>query len=314
MGMKAIICNKIREEDPDYFLKGWRIPHIQLENIGWVTVDQKEIGKKLGDFFTKKYNELPAVILFWNTNTFISDHWDEILKNKWMKCIYMDDLHQTSSKVINFRNLVLKHFDYIFSTYAYVLSTFYPLALPEKIVWYPHCVNDKFNVGFNTNPKNRILLTGDLTKTVYPFRFHVSNLAKRYPIDILQQMSFKHPSHPYFGRKYIEYINGYIASVTCCSNERTPYIIAKFFEIPASGALLLAYEALVKEPLKELGFVDGEHYISVNYNNIVEKIQYVTNPKNRTEVDRIRSNGYNFIWANHTILNRIKVIEDRTRV
>lgn len=35
-------------------------------------------------------------------------------------------------------------------------------------------------------------------------------------------------------------------------DKNTPYIINKFFEIPASGSLLLAYDEWVKDGLKEI--------------------------------------------------------------
>jgi aspartokinase len=82
-----------------------------------------------------------------------------------------------------------------------------------------------------------------------------------------------------YGHNYIKYLNLHIAAVTCCANAKTPYIIGKFFEIPASGTLLLAYDEHAKEPLKGLGFVDGENYISTNYNNFVEKVIFVTKPQ-----------------------------------
>ncbi|AYV85718.1 MAG: hypothetical protein Satyrvirus33_8 [Satyrvirus sp.] len=307
--MKTIICNKIKESDARYFNIGWRVPYEELENIGWVAVDQSEIKGKITNFYMEKYNLLPNVVLFWNVNTFVQNNINEILDNNWTKCIYVDDLHQENSKVKAYRNMVFEKFEYVFSTYAYTISKFFPTIPPNKVVWFPHFIKNKFYVEFNDNPVRRISLTGIVEKNVYPFRYHIFKLSTKYSINVLQHPSYKKPIHTYYGHDYIKYLSKYVASITCCSTEKTPYVIAKFFEIPASGSLLMAYDEFVKEPLKQLGFVDGENYLSVNYDNIIDKISFVMDPNNTEEVNRIRRNGYDFVWKNHTLLDRIKIIE-----
>ena len=312
--MRAIICNKLKEEDPSYFKRAWRIPYEELANLGWISVDQSEIETTISSYFIKKYNnELPSVILFWNTNTLIQNNLSDIVKHSWTKCIYMDDLHQSSSKVKNFRNIILEKFDYIFTTYAYTFLKFYPTANPDKLIWYPHNINNNFLVEFNENPMNKILLSGGIDKNIYPFRNHVSKLKKSYPIEILGHLGYTNANHKYYGHNYIKYINKYVAAVTCCSNSNTPYIVNKFFEIPGAGALLLAYDQFIKEPLKELGFIDGENYLSVDYQNFEKKLNFVINPSNRTEIDRIRKNGYVLVWERHTLQNRVKLIENTVK-
>jgi hypothetical protein len=69
----------------------------------------------------------------------------------------------------------------------------------------------------------------------------------------------------------MKYLSTFICCFTCCGNLATPYIINKFFEMPASGSLLLAYDEFVKEPLAQLGFIDTVNYISCTRHNIAEK-------------------------------------------
>lgn len=309
--MKAIICNKIKEDDPGYFQIGWRIPYEELESIGWISVAQTDITGKISDFFMNKYHMLPSVILFWNTNTFIQNNANDILNNKWIKCIYMDDIHQSSAKVKNYRTWIINNFDYIFSTYAYTFLNFFPFTDPKKIIWYPHNINNKFAVEFNNNPINKISLSGCIDKNIYPFRNYAYKLSTKYPIDVLEQLSYKVMNHNVYGHDYIKYINQYRAAVTCCSTNKTPYIVCKFFEIPASGALLMAYDEFVKEPFQQLGFIDGENYISVNFDNMIDKINYVLDPKNRDIIDKIRKNGYELVWKNHTLMNRVNLIDNK---
>ena len=49
----------------------------------------------------------------------------------------------------------------------------------------------------------------------------------------------------------------------------------------------------MKDGLKEIGFIDGENYISCNKENLIEKIEWICNGKNRDEVDRIRKMAMN---------------------
>ena len=308
--MKVIICNKIYENDRNYFQIAWRIPFTELEAIGWKSVDQTEIKGKLIEFFMNKFGSIPKVLLFWNTNTFIQNNFNEIITNPWIKCIYMDDIHQKSRRIMNYRKTIINKFDFIFSTYAYTFDKFFKLPKEDKIVWYPHSVNNKFTVEFNKNPINKILLSGCQDKNVYPFREHMSILSKDYPIERLQHLSYKKENHKIYGHNYIKYLNKYIAAFTCCLNAESPYIVSKFFEIPASGALLLAYDEYVKEPMEKLGFIDGQNYIRINYDNSVEKIKFITDPTNRDKIDEIRMNGYNLVWSKHTLIERNNVIEN----
>lgn len=318
--MKCMICNEIKKDSPEYFKRSWRVPCQELRDIGWIIVDQSEIKVKLNCFFIDQYHEIPEVILFWNVNTLIKDNLDNIFQLKSIKCIYMDDLHQKSSKVKEYRNLIINKFDYVFSTCAYVFQKFYPQASMDKVIWYPHSIKNEFHVPFNDNPINKVLLSGIIEKNIYPFRYHALMLAKtnKYPIAVLDQLTYKKPKHQYFGHEYIKYMSKYGAAITCCSTANTPYIVAKFFEIPASGALLMAYDEHVKEPLLALGFIDGENYISVNYQNFIQKILFVTDPKNKPIIDQIRKNGYDLVWEKHTtqyrvgIIQRISSIEEMT--
>ena len=87
------------------------------------------------------------------------------------------------------------------------------------------------------------------------------------------------------------------------------YALAKHYEIPATGSLLIADET---NDLKRAGFIADKHYISVNRSNILEKIRScLRNPK---DYEIIRKAGMAFSRKNHSINNRIelfgKILED----
>jgi hypothetical protein len=81
---------------------------------------------------------------------------------------------------------------------------------------------------------------------------------------------------------------------TCGSGLEWP--IRKFFEIPASGALLMA------KPFKNadnLGFEDNTTYLEVDYRNIIEKINYLKD--NDQIAQQIAKNGQDMVWKTHSL-------------
>jgi hypothetical protein len=100
-------------------------------------------------------------------------------------------------------------------------------------------------------------------------------------------------------------VNQFKFGFSCCSCKELPYIVAKFFEIPACGSCLIAYDKYVKEPLKELGFIDSENYISISDDNLEDKLKWIFDSNNNDEIERIRKNGFDFVRNNHMLSHRI---------
>lgn len=97
---------------------------------------------------------------------------------------------------------------------------------------------------------------------------------------------------------------------TCGSrNETGAPAVLKFFEAPACKTLLLAE---TNKDVEDLGFVDGENYVSCSVANFYEKAQYYLS--HEQERQRITDNGYHFIHNHHTNDHRakqmIKAIKD----
>src|SRR5260370_32940446 len=83
---------------------------------------------------------------------------------------------------------------------------------------------------------------------------------------------YDHEANENVGRGYAEKITRYRAAFT--DSLIYGYVVAKYFEIPATGALLVADDA-VSGPLKELGFKENRHYFPVSKENLEERIKYV---------------------------------------
>ena len=99
--------------------------------------------------------------------------------------------------------------------------------------------------------------------------------------------------------RYAIELNKYLCSFVDCS--KFGYVVGKYFEIPLSGALLLAEYT---SDLDNLGFKNGENYISVDKDNFFEILDYIIS---RSEKYRdIRMNGRQLILDNHTNINRFE--------
>lgn len=318
--MKVIISPMFEVSDANYLRRCYRLPLKELSSLGWSFIDPKDIiGYDFKDFFFNKYNILPEILLFWSYNYKVFLMWDFIYKHRkdiygesWLKCVYLDDIHTKLNSDLNAQRLsVFMNFDCILTPYATLFNKFYPSICVKKVFLVPHFVNNDFYVDFNNNPANKILLSGVINKYYYPFRFLLYNVAisKKYPIDILKFSDS--PSNDfdlYYGKSYIMKLNGYLVGFATSGNIKLPYVVAKFFEIPAAGALMLAHDELIKSQLLNLGFRSNVHYISITINNLDKIIKFVLNPKNRSTIDRIRRQGYDFVWNNHTSNNRANTI------
>lgn len=226
------------------------------------------------------------------------------------KFIWIDDVHYhyfrkgKPEKQLQINNLI-KDFKniYFFGSYMYVFNKITNMNIEnEKLIQYYHGINNNELVNYNNNPKNKILLYGCHNKTWYPARFYLKNIKNKF-IDILEYKD------KIYGINLMNYISNYLCAFACCSTEKTSYLVLKFFEIPSTGSLLLAYDEHIKLQMKELGFIDGINYISCDFSNMIEKINWITNIKNREKVDKIRENGYNFVRKYHTRNDRFNKLD-----
>jgi len=81
------------------------------------------------------------------------------------------------------------------------------------------------------------------------------------------------------------------------------------FEIPASGALLVA-DGLVSGPLRELGFIENIHYLPVAFKNLDESIRYALDNANSIEIDESRRRGQELVLRSHPTSDRARMIDE----
>jgi hypothetical protein len=118
---------------------------------------------------------------------------------------------------------------------------------------------------------------------------------------------FDHDNDPRVGAGYARTVHRFRAAFTDALKFR--YVVAKYFEIPATGALLIA-DGSVGEALNRLGFVPNVHYVPVTFDNLEEKIQYILEDANRAEIDEIRRRGQQLVLSEHRTCHRARTIDE----
>jgi len=283
---------------------------------GWRHVDTIELWDEPGPLkarLLRRFGELPAVILFWGGYELLGAHEREINSLESLKCAFADDLHWWDEQARQQKHRGLSMCDIILATYAYALSDFFPdLAATKQVAWIPHSASSDFLLEYNENPENAIFLSGAL-HPLYPLRCQMKSLYDRHTYPIVfhphpgYRCGYQYDRDLRVGRGYAVSINKHRVAFTDCLKYR--YIVAKYFEIPATGSLLLA-DCAVSEHLTRLGFSEGVHYIGVSGEALEDKIQYVLSECNRGQVDAIRRRGQELVWEAHKTSDRARLIHD----
>ena len=179
-------------------------------------------------------------------------------------------------------------------TYEYFVKM-YPQFL-SKYEFMPHFFSphDRYvQFLFNDTPKIKCLLCGSINKEVYPLRSFI--VGKRHV-----NIDYRPPV--YVRDDYAKLLHSYFCCVS--SSSIFNYVLAKCFEIMATGSLLLVDETADS---KKLGLVPYKHYIPINKSDVFDKIyQCIKDPNS---YDGIRKAGMRFARENHSIINRMDQFE-----
>lgn len=278
-----------------------------FENTNSILI--KDLDIPLISEWYKKFNKpiKSIVILIDKYGIFIENNIDFILGHKEITFyIHENDIHYVADKKPAYARYMLLRSQLEFNTHINILAYYwyhyknvYKIN-PKNLICFPRFVFKENILSFNENPIKKILLSGAISK-YYPQRRFLKNL-NNPNVDVLSR------NKGICGSDYNKYLNKYICGFACCSIKNTPYLVGKFFEIPAAGCLLLAFDEYIKEPMKELGFIDGENYISCNQANMVEKINYICDEKNINAINKIRKNGQRLIKERHSDKHRYELI------
>jgi glycosyl transferase family 1 len=255
--------------------------------------------------------ELPEVILFWGGEHFLCENDREVGNLDTAKWFVADDLHHHDTRELREKAFLLC--DTVLATYAYRFADFFPeVSESRRVVWLPHSASPDFALVANSEPRNELFLSGAIDK-VYPLRERLNALRESgFKGIVRHEHPGYHCQYDYaddgrIGRAYARRIWEHRAAFTDCLVFR--YAVAKHFEIPATGALLVA-DIAIEEPLKELGFLPGVHYFPISDTDLEERVRYLFCEEHQAELDRIRQNGQALVLARHRTSHRAKLINE----
>lgn len=201
-----------------------------------------------------------------------------------------------SLECIKNKKILFDRYDYLIGGFYYKFREWYPEFVHKYFYWpaYFGPYENYVSLPINTNPIMRCLMIGTYDNPAYPRRQYVANKASRIPdrggLDVVGN------TVPF--EQYPKYINNYFCGLALSAIYDLPE--AKFFEIPAAGALMLATE------VKELGIAGLEpniHYVPVTKENVFDKIKEVlSNPYKYIE---IRDSGTRLVRSNCSDINRL---------
>lgn len=313
--MKLLIANMVARQN--YVSREFYQIMARLVRIhGWHHIEAWDLERTRTDLaseIARRYRRLPDVLLFWETYDLLNAHRDSIDQMDCRKLFHVEDLHHGDQETRRYRYRAMSVCDTILAVYAPVFSTHYPrLATERPVEWVPHAAGPQFFLPFNEDPEPTVFLSGAMTRH-YPLRHQVKELADRGAAPVVYHphpgyhRGFDHVSDPNVGQGYAKKIHQHLAAFTDALIYR--YTVAKFFEIPATGALLLG-DRSVSDALRSLGFEEEAHYLPVSSEDVEEKIAWALDPVNRPRVDEIRRRGQTLVLERHTTSHRARQIDE----
>ena len=202
-----------------------------------------------------------------------------------------------NEECIKNKEILFNRYDLLVGAYYERMEEWYPHYLYKYIHWPQYFAPyERYScLSINPNSRMRCLLIGSYGGHAYPLRQHIVNSRNQYPnngyVDVVGPWQIPFSQYP-------KYLNNYFCSLVFPGVNNVP--VAKYFEVPAAGVLLLAKE--IKE-LTICGFKPNVHYVPVTRDNVFDKIKSVL--ANPNAYVKIRAEGVEFVRRNHSDVNRV---------
>lgn len=220
---------------------------------------------------------------------------------------YHTDIHgrETYKDFVKPMSKLLERADKILCPYNYAFKKTWP-EYSGKCEFFPHFYvpyEKCRGLKINTKPIMKCLLSGIIDKEYYPLREYIYK-NKNAKVDVLWHPLYQASTGFILNSKEYKIDAGYIWELHkyfCCvaTSSKVDYAVAKYFEIPFSGSLLLANYT---PDLDRLGFVNGKHYVAITKENFFRVLDDVLGNPERYE--QIRREGRDFVLNNFSILDR----------
>ena len=286
------------------------------QRFGWRHLESWELDydkRPLRTILQERFGEIPTVILFWEQYHVFIRRARELQNLDSQIGIWADDLHWFNDSVRLSRVAPFVLADKLLAAAANRFEDFYPfIRKGADLVWVPHSASADFVMSPNKSPEPAVFLSGAMTNH-YPLRLQVNTLCMKKRLPIVScahpgyHCGFDHDLDGRVGKGYAKLIARHLAAFA--DGSIYGYVVAKFFEIPATGALLLGEERM-KGALASLGLRDGVHYLSVGPENLEPRIVEALDPRNRKTIDEIRSQGHELVRKHHLVEHRARQIDE----
>jgi hypothetical protein len=286
-----------------------------IARYGWRHIETAQLlnsPRTLKATLDAEFGETPEAILFWEDYP-LDARAREVWELDCPKYVFADDLHSWGDDMARVKHSAFSACDAVLATYAYAFESFFPdLSGAKEVVWVPHSASPDFLIQLNERPLNAVLLSGAVND-YYPLRQRLKALHERSPERVAYlphpgyHCGYDYESDPRVGRGYARTLHRHRACFT--DSLKYGYVVAKYFEIPATGSLLLA-DASVGEHLTKLGFVEGVHYLPVTGEDMEEKVSYVLDGANHASLDEVRRAGQALVWERHKTADRARLINE----
>jgi hypothetical protein len=173
-------------------------------------------------------------------------------------------------------------------------------------------------IKFNAEPIKKILISGNSIFKRYPERYFLSRL-KNNNIDVYEyNTNDVVNNNNNYNLVLNKYLCCFVSSVYVRNRKykkslNTHTILLKNYEILASGSLLLVPD--YEEPyLKKIGLINGEHYLTLNFNynndDMNKQINILLDETNILNINKIRYNGYKYAINNLTNKKRFEELNE----
>lgn len=203
-----------------------------------------------------------------------------------------------SKECIKNKEILFDRYDFLIGGYYEKFNKWYPQHINKYIYWpaYFGPYERYAALSVNPSPIMKCLMIGTYNNSAYPRRQYVANKSRgNSDLYIVGNVI------PF--DKYPKYLNNYFCSLAMPGKYNLP--IAKYFEIPAAGVLMLATET--KESTM-CGFEPYIHYVPVTKNNVFDQIKKVlSHPEDYV---KMRNEGIKFVRENHSDVNRLNVFQE----
>jgi hypothetical protein len=277
---------------------------------GWSVAETTQLphgDRAVADFLCRHAGGWPDVVLFWESYPALTRCASPLAGSGTRIYVMIDDLHRNHEAM----DEALDAADVVLAAYAPRISEYRPRVESSRVIWMPHAAGPDFLMPVEESPSPVVFVSGAMAAS-YPLRLSMRALAERRP-ELAQlhahpgyECSFDYSSDDRVGRGYALAIRECLAAFTDALSHQ--YIVAKHFEIPATGALLIADRAVAPQ-LAMLGFIDGEHYVSASNSDLEPIVEHVLDRRNSEEIDAIRRRGHALVHARHTTLHRAQQID-----